>query len=74
MLKKIGKWNILIIAVILGIIISLVRFLVTDPSREYANAGLMLLYSGAESGKAPNGQPYSIDVIRSGEFLEGVID
>ncbi len=74
MLKKLGKWNILIIAVILGIIISLVRFLITDPSREYANAGLMLLYSGAESGKAPNGQPYSIDVIRSGEFLEGVID
>ncbi len=74
MLKKIGRWNILIIAIILGLIVSLVRFLITDPSREYANASFMLLYSGAEEGRAPNGQPYSVDVIRGEDFLEGVIE
>ncbi|MBQ6670240.1 MAG: hypothetical protein IJM80_01255 [Firmicutes bacterium] len=74
MLKKIGRWNILIIAIILGLIVSLVRFLIVSPSKEYASAGFMLLYSGAEEGRAPNGQPYSVDVIRGEDFLEGVIE
>ena len=65
MLKKIGKWNLLIIAVVLGLILSLLNFFVINPSKEYVSASFNLLYSGAEKGEAPNGQPYSVDVIRS---------
>ncbi len=74
MLKKLGKWNLLIIAIILGLILSLINFLVIDPSKEYVNAGFMLLHSGAEKGEAPNGQPYTITVIQSEDFLKGVIE
>ena len=74
MLKKLGKWNLLIIAIILGLILSLVNFLVIDPSREYVSSGFILLHSGAEKGKAPNGQPYSVSVIQSEDFLKDVLD
>ena len=74
MLKKIGKWNLLIIAVVLGLILSLLNFFVINPSKEYVSASFNLLYSGAEKGEAPNGQPYSVDVIRSEEFLTEVIE
>ena len=74
MLKKLGKWNLLIFAVILGLILSLINFLVINPSKEYVSAGFVLLYTGAEKGEAPNGQPYSIDIIRSEGFLNEVIE
>ena len=74
MLKKLGKWNLLIIAIILGLILSLINFLVIVPSKEYVNAGFMLLHSGAEKGEAPNGQPFTATVIQSEDFLTGVIE
>ncbi|MBQ9826396.1 MAG: hypothetical protein IJM61_04380 [Firmicutes bacterium] len=74
MLKKLGKWNLLIIAIILGLILSLINFLAVNPSKEYADAGFVLLYSGAEKGEAPNGQSFSVDVIKSEDFLKEVLD
>ena len=74
MLKKLGKWNLLIIAIILGLILSLVNFLIINPSKEYASTGFVLLYSGAEKGEAPNGQSFSIDVIKSEDFLKDVLE
>ena len=74
MLKKLGKWNLLIIAIVLGLILSLVNFLAINPSREYVSSGFILLNSGAEKGEAPNGQPYSVSVIQSEDFLKGVLN
>ena len=74
MLKKLGKWNLLIIAIIIGLILSLINFLFINPSKEYVSAVFNLLYSGAEKGEAPNGQPYSVDIIQSEEFLAEVIE
>ena len=74
MLKKLGKWNLLIIAIILGLILSLVNFLAVNPAREYARSGFILLHSGAEKGEAPNGQPFTVEQIKNEDFLSGVID
>ena len=74
MLKKLGKWNLLIIAIILGLILSLVNFFAINPPKEYAKAGFILLHSGAEKGEAPNGQPYSASVIQSEDFLKDVLN
>ena len=74
MLKKLGKWNLLILAIILGLILSLLNFLVINPSKEYVSSGFILLHSGAEKGEAPNGQPYSVSVIQSEDFLKDVLD
>lgn len=73
MLKKLGKWNLLIIAIVLGLILSLVNFLAINPTREYVRSGFILLHSGAEKGEAPNGQPFSIEQIKNEDFLSGVI-
>lgn len=74
MLKKLGKWNLLIIAIILGLILSLLNFLVINPSKEHVSSGFILLHSGAEKGEAPNGQLYSVSVIQSKDFLKDVLD
>ncbi len=74
MLKKLGKWSILVFAIILGLILSLLNFCVFNPAKEYARARIELLYPGAQEGNAPNGQSFSISTIEDEEFLEKAIE
>lgn len=74
MLKKLGKWSILLFAVVLGLILSLLNFYAFNPAKEYASASIELLYPGAQEGKAPNGQSFSISTIEEESFLEKAIE
>ena len=71
---RLGRWTILIIAIILGLILSLVNFFVLNPSKEYVSTRIELLYDGAAEGLAPNGQPFSIDSIKDSGLLTTAIE
>ena len=71
--KKLGKWLILLAAILLGIVFSLVNFLVLNPSKEYASASLDLLYDGAIDGLAPDGEVFLIDNIKNEDVLTAAI-
>ena len=71
---RLGKWIILVFAIILGLVLSLVNFFVLNPAKEYVSARIELLYDGAAEGLAPNGQPFSMDGIKDGDLLETAIE
>ena len=71
---RLGKWGILIFAVILGLVLSLMNFFVFNPSKEYVSTNMELLYDGAAEGLAPNGQLFSIDSIKDTELLATAIE
>ena len=71
---KLGIWVILIIAIVLGLILSFINFLVLNPSKEYVSTNIELLYDGAAEGLAPNGQPFSIEGIRDEALLTTAIE
>ena len=71
---RLGRWVILIIAIILGLVLSLVNFLFIHPSKEYVGTSLELLYDGAAEGLAPNGGSFSIDGIRNEALLQAAIE
>ena len=70
---KLGKWWILLAAILLGVVFSLVNFLVLNPSKEYTVAGLDLLYDGAADGLAPDGEVFLIDNIKNEDILTAAI-
>ena len=72
--RGLGKWSLLIIAIILGIILSLVNFLAVNPSREYVSARIELLYDGAADGLAPNGEKFSIDNLKDEAILSAALE
>ena len=67
------KWLILAVAIVLGFVLSLMNFLVWSPSKEYARATVDLLYDGATSGLAPNGEVFLIDNLKDEELLTAAI-
>ena len=71
---RLGRWTVLIIAIILGLILSLVNFFVLNPSKEYVSTRMELLYDGAAEGLAPNGQPFSMDSIKDNALLTTAIE
>ena len=71
---RLGRWIILVIAIILGIILSLVNFFVLNPSKEYVNTRIELLCDGAAEGLAPNGQPFSMNSIKDSALLTTAIE
>ena len=68
------RWLILVFAIILGLILSLLNFLVLNPSKESVSASMELLYDGAAEGLSPNGQPFSIDSIKNSGLLTTAIE
>ena len=70
---RLGRWIILVIAIVIGLVLSLLNYYVFNPANEYASTSIEFLYDGAAEGLAPNGQLFSIEGIRDEKLLSEAI-
>ena len=64
---------ILLACAITGIILSVILFM-KDRKRTSAQANLQLSFEGAADGRAPDGQPYNMDLMESEEVLGAALE
>ena len=64
---------ILLACAITGIIVSVILFM-KDRRRTSAQANLQLSFEGAADGRAPDGQPYNMDLMESDEVLGAALE